>query len=271
MPSFAADVLAGEPLGLQLEDRVALLGEQVAEPAEGLAGLGDLARRVEVGGELAGMVAVPPDRLLAVHVLLAAGGPAILVDDLVLRRPRQEGDQMPRILEFGRSGPDFAEEAPPDALEEVERVEPRPQEPGQLPAHHQADLGLVPLQELTRGLLVARLDPGEETTDVALLVEGHIHNRHRRASFPCRAELPIHRPRLRRSDRCAPRAYTDAPRLGKSFSPGGASRMSRADAPRTFLTCGGPATMDRSATPRASNPRFEPRDPALRAWQASPP
>ena len=120
---------------------------------------GHLARRVGRGGDVPGPVAVDPERLLAVHVLLPAGGAAVLVDHLVLRSPGQEGDKVPRILELRRPAPDPPEEAPPDALEEVERVEPRPQEPGQLPADDQADLRLVPPQQLPGGVLVARLDP----------------------------------------------------------------------------------------------------------------
>ena len=69
---------------------------------------------------------------------------------------------MPRVLELRRARPHPPEEAPPDALEEVERVEPRPQQPGQLPADDQPDLRLVAGQQLVRRRLVARPDPAEE-------------------------------------------------------------------------------------------------------------
>src|SRR5271154_6886696 len=99
-------------------------------------------------------MAVDPERFLAVYVVLATGGAAIFINYLILRSPSQKGDKMPRILEFGRRGPHAAEEAPPDTLEEIERVEARPEQPGQLTAHHQADLGLVALQKLARGSFV---------------------------------------------------------------------------------------------------------------------
>ena len=58
------------------------------------------------------------------------------------------------------------EEAPPDALEEVERVEPRPQELRQLPVHHQADLRLIPRQQLARRGLVPLPDPVQDLAEV---------------------------------------------------------------------------------------------------------
>src|SRR5262249_38262229 len=82
----------------------------------------------------------------------------------------------------GRPHPGPAEEAAPDALEEVERVEPRPQQPRQLPPHHQAHLGLVPGQQLARGVLVAGLDAGQERSDLAVPLCGRISATHGLAS-----------------------------------------------------------------------------------------
>ena len=45
-PEPLADLPAGEPLRLELQDRPPILGQQLAEPAEDLAGLGELARGV---------------------------------------------------------------------------------------------------------------------------------------------------------------------------------------------------------------------------------
>src|SRR5262249_3941426 len=66
-----------------------------------------------------------------------------------------------------RAGAQPAEEARPDALQEVERVEPRPQELGELAAHDEADLGLVAGEQLMGGQFVPVADAVEERPEFA--------------------------------------------------------------------------------------------------------
>src|SRR5262249_6840839 len=75
-----------------------------------------------------------------------------------------------RVVESLRAGAQAAEEGRPDALEEVERVEPRPQQPGELAADDQADLGLVAGEQLAGGRFVPGPDAGEERPELALPV-----------------------------------------------------------------------------------------------------
>ena len=142
-------------------------GEQVLEPAECLVGLGDLAGGVLIGDELPGARPAERQRFLPTHVLLPAGGAAVLVDDLVLRHLGEERDEVTRVLEPLRARAESHEEARPDALEEVQRVEPRPQQPGELPPHHEADLGLVSGEQLARGQFVPGPDAVEERPKLA--------------------------------------------------------------------------------------------------------
>src|SRR5262249_40948814 len=118
-------------------------------------------------GDVPGPPAIQPQGLLAMHVMLAAGRPSVLIDHFILRSPRQECDKVTRVFEFRRRGPHPPEEAPPDALQEVQRIEPGPQQPWQLTTHHQADLGLVPAQQLARRAIIARLDAPQEIGELA--------------------------------------------------------------------------------------------------------
>src|SRR5207253_3052973 len=129
----------------------------------------------------------------------AAGRSPVFVDYLILRSPRQERDKVPRVFEFRRCAPHPAEEAPPHALQEVERIEPRPEQPRQLSPHDQPDLGFEPAQQLARRTVITRLDPLEEFRQLALaslrlrwLAEGHQpasslrSGRHPAQGPPCR-------------------------------------------------------------------------------------
>src|SRR5438105_1176557 len=102
-------------------------------------GLRQLTRRV-AGGEAALLVPCDLQPFFPVDVLLLGGGAAVLIDDLVSRGPRQERDQVLLLVQVGRTRPDLLEETSPYALEKVERIEPCPQQPGQLAADDQADL-----------------------------------------------------------------------------------------------------------------------------------
>src|SRR5437868_11976843 len=113
-------------------------------------GLRQLTRRV-AGREGALRVPFDLEPFLTVDVLLLGGGAAVLIDDLVPRGPRQERDQILLLVQVVRTRPDLVEEAPPYALKEVERIEPGPQQPRQLAADDQADLGLVAGQQLAGG------------------------------------------------------------------------------------------------------------------------
>src|SRR5262249_314770 len=117
-PQPLADVLAREALGLQLQDGPALRRHQLAEPDEDLVGLGQVAGRVDRVGHVPGTAVVQPEGLLAMHVLLAAGRPAVFIDDLLLRNLCQESDKMTRPFEFRRRGAHLPEEALPDTLQE---------------------------------------------------------------------------------------------------------------------------------------------------------
>ena len=115
-----------------------------------------------------------------------AAGLAELVDHLVLRGPCQERDKVPAIFEFRRHGADPVEEAPPDALEKVDRVKSRPEHPRQLAADHQADLSLIAREEFASRVLVARMNPGQEPPDVVArhLIPERLTDHHGTVSFP---------------------------------------------------------------------------------------
>ena len=88
------------------------------------------------------------------------------------------------------------EQAPPTAREDVDRGEPRPEHPRQLAADDQADLSLVSRQEVAGGVLVARMNPGQEAADVVArhLVSERIADRHGAVSFLDRESLPMGKP-----------------------------------------------------------------------------
>ena len=111
------------------------------------------------------------------------GGTAFGVPTAVWLAPlgtdAQEGDKVARILELRRPALHAPEEAAPHALEEVQRVKPRPKQPRKLPPHDQADLGFIAGQEFARSILIPGGDAREELRDVALVaVPGRIVNRH---------------------------------------------------------------------------------------------
>ena len=94
-------------------------------------------RLCQLAGRIAGgeaFIAFPSQLqpFLPLDILLLGGGPAVLIDDFIPRGPRQERDQVLLVVQVDGTGADPVEEAPPHALEEVERIEPRPQQPGQL-------------------------------------------------------------------------------------------------------------------------------------------
>jgi hypothetical protein len=155
-----ADLPARESFRLELQDVASFFRKERAEPAELLASLGNLTRSVQIGGDISGALSLGPDWLLAVHIVLLAGGAAIFVNYFILRSPSQKGDKMPRILEIMRARAHSLEEAAPHALEKIERVKPRPQEARKLAADDQAHLSFVTGQQLARGVLVTFLDPG---------------------------------------------------------------------------------------------------------------
>src|SRR5208337_2604869 len=125
--------------------------------------------------------------------------------DLVPRGPGQERDQVLLLVQVVRLRLDPVKEAPPDTLEEVDRVEPRPEETRELAADDQADLRLVTAEKLPRSLLVSVLDPGQELADVARAPAMQLFTRRHgslpRSSRPVVVRLYLFRPCARaRSD-----------------------------------------------------------------------
>ena len=153
-PEPLADVLAGEPLGLQLQDRPALLGHRSrSRPNASRASATSLAVSTAAARSRGWSPSAQSgsSRCMSCFRLPARRYSSIT---LFFAARARKATRCRESSNSAGAAPDPAEEAPPDALEEVERVEPRPQQPGQLPADDQPDLGLVPRQQLARRVLV---------------------------------------------------------------------------------------------------------------------
>lgn len=106
---------------------------------------------------------MPPSRSVVLSSRPASGSTARLKS---LCHLREKTDEEPRVLEPFRAGAQAAEEGRPDALEEVDGVEPRPQQPGQLAPDDQANLRLVAGEQLARGRFIAVPDAAEQGLDI---------------------------------------------------------------------------------------------------------
>jgi hypothetical protein len=113
-----------------------------------------------------------------VHILLQAGGPAILVNHLILRSPCQEGDKMARIFELCGRVSHPTEKTSPNTLEKIKRVESRPKQARQLPPDDEPYLRLILLEQLPGRLLITSLNPLEKIGEIILLAQRPIADRH---------------------------------------------------------------------------------------------
>jgi hypothetical protein len=120
------DLAARMPGCFQLEDDLLVFGQQAAEAIKRLMGLGELARCI-APGKTVFLVTMGLERFLSLQVLLLGRRSAIFIDDFVPRCPREKCEQILFLVEVVGTGPDLEEKAPPHALKEVERIEPRPQ------------------------------------------------------------------------------------------------------------------------------------------------
>jgi hypothetical protein len=133
-------------------------GDHLVEPVPGL---GVLARRGLGRRHLAQHVAIAAtdkERLLARQVVfLGPGAAAMFLEDLVLGDPRQETPEVPDVLESPEVPIRAREDALPDGLDEIHRVELGAQRSGQAGAHHHPDVLLTSAEEVAKRELIARL------------------------------------------------------------------------------------------------------------------
>jgi hypothetical protein len=156
------DLVVGQPVAAEVDDSDLLGGPSFGELVEAVIGLDFLAGRGVVGGDLAGDV---PLSLADVEALLAAevvflgpGPPAVLLVHLVAGNPRQEPAELPDIGEPGDFARIARQDARPDRLDDVHRVQLVPQDPGKPDADHCPDLRFEPTEEGRHGGLIAEPD-----------------------------------------------------------------------------------------------------------------